>query len=144
MLKDEGRVVINWSPKINTKQGFFWAELIPEACDKWYPRTPSMDKMKEILESAGFVKVHMEALLDEIIFDPELYTPWKLMEDIDTFSRSDSVFTLCTQAELDQAVATVRKMHEQGSLEKWWARKEAERKAIGQTIHVYCEKQQKV
>ena len=128
--------MINWSPPENIGIGAWWAELIPEAFSKWTPRAPALEKMKEIFSEVGF-EVTFEPLYDEVLYNPSLYFDPKNFVKIEEFQRCDSTFNLATQQELEEGVEKMKNMIEDGTLEGWFQKKEAERKAIGQTINMF-------
>jgi len=107
----------------------WWSELIPKAMKKWNPRSPDEAKMREILTAAGFTKIRCEPLLEEFLYDPELYLNPENFLDIENFRRSDSTFNLVTDEELQAAVARVYNMQMQGTLQAWFQQREQARLA---------------
>lgn len=140
VLKPNGRLVINWSPKECHINGFWWAELIPTAIATLMERMPDCEQMKSALSEAGFENVRLEAHIEEILFDPELYNDPLNFLNIDSFRRSDSTFNLSNDEEIEAAVARVQKMKEDGTLTEWFEKKEEQRKECGQSMMIYVEK----
>ena len=140
VLKSGGRIAINYSPPENERLGMFWAELIPEALKIWERRTPTKETMQSALEGAGFQDVVSTPLYDDILYDPELYFEPRNFLDWDRFSRSDSTFNLVTVEEKERALAKMQQLADSGELAKWFADKERQRLAIGQTVTVYAVK----
>lgn len=75
------------------------------------------------------------------IHDPELYLdPLNLAAEggEQKFRQSDSTFNLASAEEVGTAVEKVKQMHTAGTLADWFAKKEAERKEVGQTVTIFA------
>jgi len=140
VLKPGGRLVINWSPSVNCRQGFYYMELIADGFNKYAPRFPTQEKMVEVMQAAGFEEIVMEPLLDEILMDPELYFEPRNFLDIHRFKLADSTFSIVTDDELQKAVAKVQAMVNDGSLDDWFKKKEEDRLKVGQSVNFYAVK----
>nr|ADB11398.1 hypothetical protein [Spirobranchus lamarcki] len=132
-----GRGVINYSQPQQIPVSMWWAELIPDAVERWLPRTVDIDTLTDILHGAGFTQVTAEPQLDEILYNHQLYFNPRSFLDIDNFRNCDSTFALCTDEELKRGVAKVQQLIDANQLDAWFEKKEADRKSRGQTTNVY-------
>jgi len=140
VLRPGGRLCINFSTPSHNSHGFWWAELIPRGMGKINTKSPTEAKMKEVLSSAGFAEVHFEDLKEEIMYPPALYFNPENFLDPTKIRLSSSEFSLSDDQEMAEAEARVRRMKAEGSLGEWFAHKEEERKAKGQSVNVYAVK----
>merc|ERR1712225_111900 len=107
VLKPGGKLTINWSPPLHQRIGMWWAELIHRAQRTWEDKSPSKQKMKEILESCGFADVHFEMLYDSILYNEKVYSDPVYFFGEGNGVLSDSTFQLATKEELEAAKAMV-------------------------------------
>ncbi|MEQ9358101.1 class I SAM-dependent methyltransferase [Coleofasciculus chthonoplastes] len=140
VLRPQGVFVCNTSSHQQVYDGFWWADLIPDAVSRIAKRFPPITCITERLDQAGFsfggivVPIHAVMQGDNYL-DPE--GPLK-----QTYRNGDSTWSLATQAELEQALERVQNMNKDGSIVQYLDHRESLRQKFGQTSFVYAYKKQ--
>ena len=110
--------------------------MIPDAFERWAPRTPNENQLRGILEDAGFREIQFVSLKEDILYSKELYYEQRNFLDIGKFKKIDSTFALCTEEELTKAVEEVKRLLDSGEIEAWFKKREELRLKYGQTTNV--------
>lgn len=138
LLRPGGVVVINTSSHGQTRDGFWWGALIPEAVERILQRIPPVDWLENSLREAGFVNVDIVVPLTAVLqgeryLDPTgpLSTEWRA---------GDSTWSLATESELAQALDNVKAWLEDGRMTGFLAERERRRVAVGQTTFLAARK----
>jgi len=134
VLRPGGAVVIQTVSLAQFREGFWWAELIPDAVDRAWERYPALSQLSELLRGVGLEPGEEHLLLNEVLqgaayLDPE--GPLKA-----EFRAGDSTWSLTTVEELAQAQARVRDLIASGDMTAFLQRKEDARKTVGQATFV--------
>lgn len=133
VLRPGGALIINTSSHRQCRDGFWWADLVPEAMQRIIDRLPSITQLRGMLEAAGFAVEHIVADRTELqgkqYLDPRgpLDPKWRAGE---------STWSLATEAELERALARVTEMLDSGAMQSYLAGREALRRDLGQTTFV--------
>ncbi len=138
VLRPQGVFVCNTSSHPQVHDGFWWADLIPDAVSRIAQRMPPIACITEKLDQAGFcfggivVPIHAVMQGDNYL-DPE--GPLK-----PTYRNGDSTWSLAKEAELEQVLERVRNMNKDGSIVHYLEQRESLRQKLGQTTFVYAYK----
>jgi ubiquinone/menaquinone biosynthesis C-methylase UbiE len=138
VLRPGGVVIFNTSSQRQLRDGYWWADLIPEAMEIVARRYPPVPDMEAMLQETGFspagviVPLH-EVLQAEAYLDPE--GPLK-----QGYRDGDSTWALATEGQLERALERVRRMNREGEMQRYLQDREALRKEIGQTTFVFARK----
>ncbi len=131
-------MIINTSSQKQLFDGYWWADLIPEAMGRAARFFLPIPQLNEMLTAAGFrlggviVPVH-EALQGPSYFDPR--------GPLDASYRAgDSTWALATPTELDRAIQRTQKMNDEGTMTPYMAARDKLRQQIGQTTFVSATK----
>jgi SAM-dependent methyltransferase len=131
VLKPGGALVLNFSQPQQCRDAFWYADLIPVAMERMNYRLPTSDRMRQMLASAGFdVTLEVADLHGVLQGTSYLDTRGPLKEE---WRAGDSSWSLATAAELDAAQERVERMHEDGTIDQFLARREDLRQEIGQS-----------
>ncbi len=139
VLRPGGVLVFNTSSHQQLRDGFWWADLIPEAVNKIAQRLPTLERMRSMLEEAGFHFGGLIVPLDEVLQKKnylDLHGPFGK-----TYRDGDSTWSLTTAEEVQHALARLRAMHDDGSVTLYLQQREQLRHAIGQTTCVCARKE---
>ena len=136
VLKPGGRGVINFCLPDQCCNAIWWAAVIPDAFERWAPRSTNANQLRSILAEAGFQDIHFVPLIEEIPYSKELYFNPKYFLDIEKFKKIDSAFALCTGEELAKGVAEVKRLINSGEMDAWFKKREELRLKYGQTTNV--------
>ena len=139
VLKPGGVWMCNHSTPEQMREGYWWAELIREEMEAVIlPRYLPMDKVNALLDAAGLV------LPDAAVSEPEhlvadSLVPKEIYLDIDGPLRADwraqdSAFASVEQnaSVLDARVAKIK----EGDVDAFFAKKEAARERVGQSLTI--------
>ena len=138
VLRPQGVLVLNTCSHKQLVDGFWWADLIPEAMNRVAKRFPPLKTIILMLEEVGF---HMGGKI--IPVDAVLQGNNYLDEEgplKKAYRDGDSTWSLATKEELEEALARVRKMNAEGSMNQYLERRENLRRYLGQTTFIYAYK----
>ncbi len=138
VLQPQGVLVINTCSHKQLMDGFWWADVIPEAMNRVAKRFPPLVTITSILEEVGFRLggkiVSVDAVLQgDNYLDPE--GPLK-----QAYRDGDSTWSLATEEELSAGLERVRNMNAKGDMEQYLESRENLRRHIGQTTFIYAYK----
>jgi ubiquinone/menaquinone biosynthesis C-methylase UbiE len=134
VLRPGGVLSINTSSRPQVVDGYWWADLIPEAVATIGRRYPPLATVQAQLIAAGFHNVRSYVPLDAVLQQRNyLDAEGPLRED---WRNGDSTWSLVSIEELAQAQARVRKMLETGKMNAYLAEREVLRAKLGQTTFV--------
>lgn len=138
VLRPQGILVLNTCSHKQLFDGFWWADLIPEAINRVTKRFPPLETITSMLQKAGFSKggkiVSVDAVLQGNNYLDEEGPLKKAYRD------GDSTWALATEPELEAALERVRKMNADGSMKHYLEGRENLRRHIGQTTFIYAYK----
>lgn len=138
VLHPQGVLVLNTCSHKQLLDGFWWADLIPEAIKKVTKRFPPLDTINSMLKEVGFNLggkiVPVDAVLQGDNYLDEEGPLNKAYRD------GDSTWALATEEELETALERVRNMNKQGKMTQYLESRENLRRHIGQTTFIYAYK----
>jgi SAM-dependent methyltransferase len=138
VLRPGGSLVLNFSRPHQNRDGFWYADLIPAAMERLNYRVPTLDRLRQMLASVGFDVVLEVADLHGVLQGTSyLDTRGPLKEE---WRAGDSTWSLATDAELDAARERVDRMHEDGTIDQFLAKREALRRKVGQSTFLCARK----
>ncbi|RKZ43555.1 MAG: hypothetical protein DRR00_29530 [Candidatus Parabeggiatoa sp. nov. 3] len=138
VLRPQGVLVFNTSSHPQLYDGFWWADLIPEAVGRIAKRFPPIEIMTSMLKEVGFHKVGIVVPVNAVLQGGNYLDPMgPLKKD---FRDGDSTWSLATNEELKQAQARVQLMNQEGSMTNYLETRENLRKNIGQTTFLFAYK----
>ncbi len=136
VLHPQGVLVLNTCSHQQLFDGFWWADLIPEAMNRVAQRYPTLETITALLKEVGFhfggTIVPVDAVLQGNNYLDEEGPLKKAYRD------GDSTWSLATQEELEIALNRVRKMNADGSMKQYLEQRENLRRHIGQTTFIYA------
>jgi ubiquinone/menaquinone biosynthesis C-methylase UbiE len=138
VLRAEGLLVFNTSSHRQVQDGFWWADLIPEAVSRVRQRLPTLADFYKLLHEAGFVDTTCEVLHAEVLQGPQYLDPMGPFSS--TYRQGDSTWSLATSAELQRALARLQALHETGEIMSYLQQREYLRQQVGQTTCVLARK----
>lgn len=138
VLNHQGVLVLNTCSHKQLFDGFWWADLIPEAMTRVAKRFPPLEIITSLLKEVGFNLggkiVPVDAVLQGKNYLDEEGPLTQAYRD------GDSTWALATDSELAVALARVRKMNGDGSMKQYLESRENLRRHIGQTTFIYAYK----
>ncbi|MGQ4809580.1 2-methoxy-6-polyprenyl-1,4-benzoquinol methylase, mitochondrial [Candidatus Entotheonellaceae bacterium PAL068K] len=138
ILRPGGVLVFNTTSHQQLQDGYWWADLIPEAMNRVAQRFPSLERMRAMLEEIGFHFGGFLVPLSDILQGKNYLAPHGPLDK--TYRDGDSTWTLATAEELDRALARLRAMHADGSIASYVQQREQLRHSSGQTTSIYAKK----
>ena len=136
VLNSQGVLVLNTCSHQQLFDGFWWADLIPEAMNRVAQRYPPLETITSMLKEVGFDLggqiVPVDAVLQGNNYLDEEGPLKKAYRD------GDSTWSLATKEELETALNRVKKMNADGSMKQYLERRENLRRQIGQTTFIYA------
>ena len=136
VLRPKGVLIINTCSHRQLLNGFWWADLIPQAVEKVRHRCPTLEVLKTLLTEVGFCVGGVEVPFDAVLQGPSYWDPQGPLKK--SWRNGDSTWSLTTAEELDRALEQVNTMHENNTIKSYLKAREAHRKQIGQTTFVYA------
>ena len=131
MLRPGGSLVLNFSQPHQVRDGFWWTDLIPAAIERFNYRLPTLDRLRSMLAETGFDVVLAVADLHGVLQGTSyLDTRGPLKEQ---WRAGDSAWSLASATELAAAQERVERMHQDGTIDQFLARREALRRETGQS-----------
>lgn len=138
VLRPEGVLVFNTSTHAQLHDGFWWADLIPEAVNKIARRLPTLDHMRSMLEAVGFHFGGIMVPLHEVLQGKNYLDPCGPLDK--TYRDGDSTWSLASAEELQHALSRLQAMHDDDSVTTYLQQREQLRHQIGQTTCVFARK----
>jgi hypothetical protein len=138
VLRPEGILVCNTSSHRQLRDGFWWADLIPEAVTRIARRFPTLDYLHSLLEAVGFRFGGIIVPLHEVLQGNKYLDPQGPLDK--AYRDGDSTWSLTTEEELQNALARLQVMHDDGSIASYLQQREQLRYEIGQTTCVFARK----
>jgi ubiquinone/menaquinone biosynthesis C-methylase UbiE len=138
VLCPQGVLIINTSSPQQLYDGFWWADLIPNAVGRIAKRFPPIEIISSMLKEVGFHRVGIVVPVDAVLQGKNYLDPMgPLKKD---FRDGDSTWSLATDEELEQAFERVRTMNQEDSMVHYLETRENLRKNIGQTTFIFAYK----
>jgi len=138
VLRPGGALVINSATHEQIVDGYWWADLIPEAAARMRYRHPNVDRLKQIGAGVGFEIESVSPDLDGILQGPSYLDPEGPLSE--AWRSGDSTWSLASEAELAHARQRVEQMNLQGTMQAYLDERERQRLVIGQSTFVCCRK----
>lgn len=139
VAKPGGVLVVNTCSTQQLAESYWYYDLIPHAARELAARFAPLDRLTAILTECGF-RVHGRIVpLDEIPQGVDYSDPTGPSKK--EWRDGDSIWALVEPSELEQAVARVQAMNENGEFERLLAKHEAKRKTIGQLTFIHCSRE---
>nr|VFK32689.1 MAG: Ubiquinone/menaquinone biosynthesis C-methylase UbiE [Candidatus Kentron sp. MB]VFK35534.1 MAG: Ubiquinone/menaquinone biosynthesis C-methylase UbiE [Candidatus Kentron sp. MB]VFK77336.1 MAG: Ubiquinone/menaquinone biosynthesis C-methylase UbiE [Candidatus Kentron sp. MB] len=139
VLRPQGTLILNTSSHRQLYDGFWWADLIPDAVGRIAERFPSIESLVSILTEAGFRKTSIFVPMDAVMQGKNYLDPMGPLKK--KFRDADSTWSLATDEELERAQARVRLMSQNGTMENYLEIRESLRKKTGQVTLIVSYKQ---
>lgn len=138
VLRPQGVLVFNTSSPQQLYDGFWWADLIPEAVGRIAKRFPPIEMISSMLKTAGFHQIDIVVPVNAVLQGKNYLDPMgPLKKD---FRDGDSTWSLATNQELKQAQTRVQLMNQEGGMMNYLKTRENLRKNIGQTTFIFAYK----
>ncbi len=138
VLRPQGVLVFNTNSHQQLYDGFWWADLIPEAVGRIAKRFPPREIMTSMLKEVGFHKIGIVVPVNTVLQGKNYLDPMgPLKKD---FRDGDSTWSLATDEELEQAFERVRTMNQEDRMVQYLETRENWRKNIGQTTFLFAYK----
>lgn len=138
VLRAGGVLVLNTSSHRQLRDGFWWADLIPTAVNNIARRFPTLTSLQRLVAKAGFDVAGCVVLVDEVLQGKNYLDPSGPFSK--SYRAGDSTWSLTTADELQQALARLQGLHNDGSLGAYMQRREHLRRQVGQTTCVFARK----
>lgn len=138
VLGNDSTLILNTSSRLQVREGFWWAELIPEAINKISRRFPPLSLIQEGMENAGFEFVGTYVPTHEVLQGASYLSPQGPLDP--EWRAGDSTWSLASTNELSEGLKWLRDMIEKGEMQAFLVEKERRRKEIGQTTFVVARK----
>jgi len=121
------------------QDGFWWSAIIPIASAKLSPRFPPNDKLIDNLSNVCGFDTVVTHIPDDPLMSKEMYLDYEgaFKEE---WRNCDSTWALNTSEELEQGLAELRILIDNGSVNKFMEDRETRRNNIGQTTTVVATK----
>jgi len=138
VLRPQGVLVFNTSSHPQLYDGFWWADLIPDAMGRVAKRCPPIEIITSMLKEVGFHKVGIVVPVNAVLQGENYLDPMgPLKKD---FRDGDSAWSLATSEELERAFERVRTMNQEDSMAQYLETREKIRQNIGQTTFIFAYK----
>ena len=138
LLRAQGVLVLNTCSHQQLVDGYWWAELIPQAVEKMSRRIPSIKQTIKLLKVVGFQIEEIIVPRREILQGPSYLDPRGPLQK--SFRDGDSTWALISEGELHQALERIRTMNEDGRIKVFLDKREERRKSVGQTTFLFARK----
>ncbi len=139
LLRPHGVLVLNTCSRHQLVDGFWWADLVPQAVDKMAARIPPIELTVEMMERAGFRMGGIIVPLHEVLQGSSYFDPTGPLHK--SFRDGDSTWALLSEEELHRTLERIRTMNEDGSITKYLDERQERRTRVGQTTFICCHKQ---
>ena len=137
ILRPGGVLVINTCSRRQLADGFWWADLIPDAMGRVARRYAPLQELAVLLRQAGLV-VETELALAAPLQGAGYLDPRGPLRE--SWRRSDSTWSLCRPEELEKAMARLEAMLDGDRMGCYLEQREAARREVGQTTSVCARK----
>lgn len=138
VLRPQGVLVLNTSSQKQLVDGFWWADLIPEAVNWVAKRFPPLVTITSMLEEVGFSLGGKIVSVDGVLQGDNYLDPEGPLKK--SYRDGDSTWSLATEEELSAGLERVRNMNAKGEMEQYLESREKLRRYIGQTTFIYAYK----
>ena len=138
VLRPGGILVCNTSSHRQLRDGFWWADLIPAAVNRIAQRVPTLERLRSLLEAVGFCFGGILVPVHDVLQGNQYLDPHGPLSK--AYRDGDSTWSLTTEAELQQALARLRAMHDDGSITSYVHQREQLRHESGQTTCMFARK----
>ncbi len=138
VLRPGGVLTVNSCAPHQLDRGYWYYALVPEAARRIRDRFPPLRRLREMLEARGLEWRGSFAPLDRVLMGEAYFDPRGPFDP--AWRAGDSTFALVTPEELERALATLRRLEEEGGLERFLRERDAERETVGQITVFYVRK----
>ncbi|MCP4452294.1 MAG: class I SAM-dependent methyltransferase [Planctomycetes bacterium] len=138
VLRPGGVFVINNCGHKQLCDGFWWADLIPDAMGRMAKRVPTTESLVSALKNIGFRMGGLVVPVDAVLQGDKYLDPTGPLHK--SFRDGDSTWSLTTPEELERAIERTKTMNRDGSMAMYLDSREDLRKHIGQTTFVFAYK----
>ena len=134
VLRPGGRLIINTCSHTQLRDGFWPYALLPDVVEKICKMHVSLDELERLLEEYEFSSITRYVPVDAVI-QGEAY--FNARGPLDKHWRDgDSLWAMVTEAQLQEVLAKLRKLDQQGELQQFMERQDQSRHNIGQITFV--------
>ncbi len=138
VLRPGGVFVINSCCHKQLFDGFWWADLIPEAMTRMSKRFPTLECLASALKEIGFRIGGLVVPVDAVLQGENYLDPTGPLHK--HFRDGDSTWSLATPEELERAIERTKTMNQEGGMARYLEGRETLRKHIGQTTFIFAYK----
>jgi len=138
VLRPRGVFVINTSGHKQLYDGYWWADLIPDAMGRVAKRLPTIEFIVSALKEIGFRMGGLVVPVDAVLQGENYLDPTGPLHK--SFRDGDSTWSLTTPEELERAIERTKTMNQEGSMAMYLDSREILRKNIGQTTFIFAYK----
>ncbi len=131
VLRPGASFVLNTCSEAQIRRGYWYTELMPtRVLDSMVARYAPLPVVEELLRAVGFDEVERWAPLHGLTQPERYHEPRGPLDPV--WRDGDSTWALLTDAELEAAMTTVRRLDDAGELEGWMRQADARRPDVGQ------------
>jgi ubiquinone/menaquinone biosynthesis C-methylase UbiE len=134
VLKPGGVLLINTCSREQLRNGYWYADLIPDAVKRLSVKFMEMDALKGLLAKCGLDFIDRMVSLDTVLQGPSYFEPERLLEAENR--AGDSTFALLNDKQLEQFVADVKGMIDEGTFSGYFKEMDLSRPSFGQSMFV--------
>ena len=134
VLKPGGALIIQTSSHEQLLDGYWWAEIIPEAMTAYKHRYPKLKHLEALLSQMGISDFEHYIEVDEVLQGESYFDPKGPFNK--TYRDADSNWTLVSPDELESALNKLREHEANNNLEKFVQDRDSLRKKIGQMTFI--------
>ena len=134
VLKPSGALIIQTSSHEQLLDGYWWAEIIPEAMTAYKHRYPKIKHLETLLTRMGISDFEHYIEVDEVLQGESYFDPKGPFNK--TYRDADSNWTLVSPDELESALNQLREHEANNNLEKYVQDRDSLRKKIGQMTFI--------
>lgn len=136
VLRPGGALVLNVCLPIQIRHGYWFFALIPAMAERLIARHPDYETYRQLLDDAGF-DVHGRIVPVDVVIQGAHYFDSHGPERAE-WREGDSSWSLASAAELDDALARLRRLHAAGEGEAYLRRHDLRRPEVGQITFVHA------
>jgi len=130
VLRPGGVLVVNTCTIEQLANGYWYYDLVPEARDASIRRHIPADRLESMLADAGFEPRAPKVPEDVVMQGGAYFDPTGPLRE--SWRRGDSFWALATPDQIARAEDRVRKMLDDGTLQRWFQERDARREGVGQ------------
>ena len=134
VLKPGGMLLINTCSREQIKNGYWYADLLPDAANRLARKYMEMDGLKALLEQCGLEFRDRIVSLDTVVQGKLYFEPERLLTA--ECRAGDSTFALLSDEQLRQFEADVKGMIDEGSFSGYFKEQDSTRPSFGQSMFV--------